>query len=315
MTLILLLLGIGLLILGGQLVVQAGSSLAKRFGLSEFLIGLTIVTIGTSLPELFVSLTAGWEQRVTGIEVNNLVLGQIVGSAVGNIGLVLGLAGLLGGLAVDRKQLPLQSFFLVGSMLVFWLFISDGVFSGYEAIFSLLLYVGYVVLLALIMPRKVATKVVEAARPSWWLLGQLLIGLGLLLTGAELVVTHGQALAAATQMSQALVGILVVGLGTSLPELVVTVTAAAKRARELSVGNIIGSNIFDVLVALSGGALFTDWRVSTQFIDFDVPFMVFISTITMLFFVSRRKLEPRESLLLIGLYAVYLTWSSLHSSI
>lgn len=301
-----LLLGIGLsvLLIGGHYLVESGVALAERFHLPEFLVGLTVLTIGTSLPELFVSVTGGLQQLTQAQLVGNLILGEIIGSAVGQIGLVLGLAGIFGTLRLPKAQLRLQSFALVGSVIAVWLLGLDRVITRADAGILLGLYAGYLMLLARVLPRKKIAPETYAF-PLWLTLGQLGLGLAMLLGGARLVVVNGVSIAEATQLSQSLVGILVIGLGTSLPELVVAVTASAKKAQDLSVGNIIGSNIFDVMVALSAGALLSDFQVEANLIRFDLPILLFISVITMLFFVSQGKLQRRESWLLVGLYLAY----------
>lgn len=301
---LLLVIGIVLLLLGGHYLVEAGISLGERFGLPEFLIGLTVLTIGTSLPELFVSVTAGFDQLAGGVELGNLVMGEIIGSAVGQIGLVLGVAGVLGTLSIKKTQLGFQGLFLVGSVALVWFFSLDRVFSRGEAIGTILIYLSYLLVLSMILPRS-KIKPEKHRYPLVVALGQLVVGLGMLLGGSRLVVSNGVTLAETTFLSQSLVGILIIGLGTSLPELVVTVTASAKKARDLSVGNIIGSNIFDVMVALSSGALIVPFSIEPALVRFDLPFLLLISVIVVLFFLSRQKLQAREAWLLIGLYVAY----------
>jgi len=133
----------------------------------------------------------------------------------------------------------------------------------------------------------------------------LIIGSALVIYGARLTITHGATLAEVFQVSPNLIGIFVIGLGTSLPELVVSLSALRGKAVSMSVGNVVGSNIFNILVALGSGAVVSGFHVNQSLIKIDIPFLLMISVIVILFFYSRSRLERKEAILLLCLYFGY----------
>jgi cation:H+ antiporter len=289
---------------GGQLLVSSGVSLAHRFNIPEFMIGLTVLTFGTTTPELTVSIVGGIQQGIVA-EASNLLVAQIVGSVVSNLGLILGLSGLFGALVIDKKHLFFQAFFMIGSVSLLAFFSRNGFISQGESVILLLAAAVYFIFLAQIMrhhdvkPQKVVISLPTA-------IAQLVVGILVLVVGSELVLTNGIALAEMTNLSQTFIGLFVIGVGTSSPELVVAITAAFRKNRALSIGNIIGSNIFNVLVALPAGAIFSGFAVGRGLQTFDIPFAILMSVVVILFFFTRAQLQRKEALLVVGLYFAYL---------
>lgn len=309
MSLFLLIGGLLGLLIMAQLLIEGALDIAHRFKISELIIGLTVLTIGTSIPELTVSLVGSFH-RLGGEMNSDLMIGNIIGSNIGNIGLILGLAGLIGVLIVSTRFLFIQGVFLIGSIVYFFLISQDGLIGRKEGLIGILLYIIYI----LILPRYI--NVVEKKKnkikyPLWISLVMFAGGLiGVMIT-ADMVVNGGVELAALLNVSQSLVGIFLIGLGTSLPEFVVTITAMFKKSTGLSVGNLIGSNIFNVLVALASSSVIADIRVTRVELSVDFPFLLLLSVIVSLFFYSKGKLEPKESLLILGVYTSYLIYKVL----
>lgn len=288
---------------GAQLLVEGALALARKYRISEFMIGLTVLTVGTSIPELVVSVT-GALHRAAGDSVSDLVVSQIIGSGIANIGLILGLAGMLSILRMNRKLLMMQAFFLIGSVVLLWIFSQDGFFSPGEGLTGLLFYGGYMFVLPVHMTKDQVPEVkktISFAKGMAW----VVLGLIAVLLSGEMIVRGALAIAQQFQVPQTLIGLFLVGVGTSTPELVVTVTAAAKKSSGLSVGNVIGSNIFNILVALSLAASINGFNVKPSLYTVDASFLVLVTVVMVLFFVTKRKLEPKESALLFGLYLSY----------
>ncbi len=304
MTLLYLIGGLAGLLGGAQLLVIGATGVAKKYGISEFLIGLTLVTVGTSVPELVVSVV-GAIRRLNGLPVSELIVSEIVGSGIGQIGLVLGLAGLLGVLHIDKKELKFQGFYLIGSVLVLLFFSRDGFLSPGEGWAMLLAYGYYLIHVSRNSQRRKVKKKGDVkpnpARDIFF----IILGLILVVFSSDQTLTRSIALAESWHISQSLIGLFLVGLGTSMPELVVSLTASARNHDGLSAGNLIGSNIFVVLGALSAGVAISGFNVDRTLFTIDIPFLLFLSGIVMLFFYTRDKFERKESFLVLGLYSAY----------
>lgn len=311
MSLFLLLGGLVGLLLMAQLLIEGVLDVAHRYKISEMVIGLTVLTFGTSIPELTVSMIGSFH-RLGGEANSDLIMGQIVGSNIGNIGLILGVAGLMGVLVISSRLLFIQGVFLIGSIIFFFLASQDGLIGQKEGLIGLLLYSIYFLLL----PRYVNVIEKKKSKVKYSLLTSIImfiVGLIGVMISADMVVRGGVNLANSLKISQSLIGIFLIGLGTSLPELVVTLTAFFKKSNGLSVGNLIGSNIFNVMVALSSSAIISDIRVNRASLTVDMPFLLLLSVIVSLFFYSKGKLEKNESLMILGVYLSYLVYKVISS--
>ncbi|MEN8253726.1 MAG: calcium/sodium antiporter [Patescibacteria group bacterium] len=303
MLLFLIIFGLGLLLFGAQFLVDASIGIARRFKISEFVIGLTLVTIGTSIPELVVSIT-GAVYRMRGVAVSDLVVGEIVGSDIGQIGLVLGLVGLFGAIDMKRKALFYQSVFMIGSVVLLFIFGQDYFLSRLEGMTFLGLYLLYIIPIG-----RGGSSVRHGTKKKksnlWVDWSKLIIGLIGIVFGAKMAIDNSVLLADQFHISKTFIGIFILGFGTSLPELVVAITAYIKRAKGISIGNIIGSNIFDTLVGLGAGASLVGFNIDSQIMNFDIPFLLFLSVIVVVFFYTKKSLEKKESILIISLYGGY----------
>lgn len=303
--------------LGAELIIRGVLKLSRRLGLSESFVGLTIVAVGTSFPEIMVGITGAIEQNLQGIDSSGIVLGNVIGSNMGLLGLFFGLIGLFGVIRFKRNQVMGYGLVLVIATILFFVVAWDGVISQKDGLIFLLFYLVYFVFLELANHRQGLTgkvkslakkKLIQRKRKlPWYAVVQLFAGLGLIAQASHWVVSHGVDLAAQLGVSQLAVGVILVGLGTNLPEFVVSINAAIKGKKELSMSNLIGSNIVNILLALGSSAVISNWQVSRRIVSFDLPYLLLTVIIFILFLLTKQKLERKESFLLLGLYGVYIS--------
>ena len=236
---VLLVLGFALLAKGADWFVGGASLVARRLGVSALVIGLTVVACGTSAPEVVVSGLAAWEGKVS------LSLGNVLGSNIANVGLVLGTSALVLPAVLQTKLSYREIFWLVGSLAALWWCAHDGAIVRMEGAFLLacfVIYNGHVLLTSRGQVEDLQYEP-EFQRPWMW----LCIGLGAILIGAKLAVMGAEAAALRVGVPPSVVGLTVVAIGTSLPELAAGLGAALKGQTEISLGNVIGSNVFNIL--------------------------------------------------------------------
>lgn len=263
----LLAVGIVLLLVGGTLLVRGASAIATGFGVSPMIVGLTVVAFGTSSPELVVNVVAALEGQ------SAIAFGNVVGSNIANLGLVLGAAALFAPIAMRSQLLMRELPLLLLATSVLFVLALDGPLRGEAAALDradgivLLLLFGifiYVTVLEVLRQRKdpllsnvqqLPVPTFSAMRVRDWMFA--LAGILGLAIGGQLTIVQGVALAEVVGISKAAVGIAVVAVGTSLPELVTSIIAAVRREPDLSVGNVVGSNLFNSLLVLPVGAVIT----------------------------------------------------------
>jgi len=301
--LILLILGLIGLVLGTHLVIKASLNIAQHYKISTFFIGLTILSIGTDLPELVVDIR-GALYRLAGTETSGLILGETVGTCMGQIALTLGILALFGTLILTKRELKRDALMMLVSVFLLFLVGSDGVITRLEGVIFMIIYVVY--FYNLYREEQVKEKVKKAPplHLGWDILS-LVAGFIFLVLCSDLVVKNGIGLATLWGVPQATIGAVVLGLGTSLPELAVTLGGMLKGAFRLSVGNLIGSNIFDVLFTVGIASAISGFNVSQNILHFDIPFLFLTSLIVVLLFAIRKKINIKEAGLLIALYITY----------
>lgn len=299
-----LILGIAGLWFGSELVIKSALNIAKRYKLSQMFIGLTILALGTDLPEVVVH-TTGAIRRLGGVETSGLIVGETIGTCFSQIGLALGIAGLFGILIMTKRQLLRDGLALLSSVALIFLVGLDGYISRTEGIVLILIYLVY--FLFLYRDEKVHEKIQRAPkeRTLWPALFLLVVGFAILVYSSNLTVENALLISQKWGIAQSLVGILIVGVGTSLPELATSLSAVRKGAGALAVGNLIGSNIYDALFALGIGSAISGFNVSKDLLRFDIPALFVFSLVVLLLFRRKMKLERKESFLVIGIYAVY----------
>ncbi|WP_331694425.1 calcium/sodium antiporter [Pseudomonas sp. ZY71] len=299
-----LLAGLCLLIFGAELMVRAAVRLAARLHVRPLIIGLTIVALGSSAPQMAVSLQAALAHNP------DIAVGSVVGSSIFNILVTLGLSALIIPLRVSRQLVRLDIPLMIGaSLLVFVLAWNEeiGRFDGLLLLGALALYLG----LLLRQSRHSArphTDRVETTQASW--IGSslmIIVGLAMLVFAGHLLL--GAAVVVATDLgfSERVIGLTVVAVGTSLPELATSLIAALRGQRDIAVGNVIGANLFNLLGVLGLTALIapTPLSVSPNALDFDLPVMLGVAALCLPVFYSGYRVTRAEGLLLLGLYLAY----------
>lgn len=311
MLVIYFLVGLVGLVLGADLLVRGASKMAALLKISPLLVGLTIVAIGTSAPEIAVSVKAS----LSGL--SDIAVGNVVGSNILNILLVLGVSALITPLTVHRQVVKQEIPILVGVSLILVLFAQDGQISKYESLFLVLGSLSYFwYLVHDSQLKKMATTesefVAESGSGLLWLknIGLVMVGLVLLVYGSQLLVDAAVEVSQQFGWSQSLVGLTIVAIGTSLPEIATSVMAAIKNEKDLAVGNVIGSNILNILVCLGMAGLVghQDLRVHLSIIQVDLWLMLAASALLLPLATTERPLFRVEGLLFLFFYMAYLTY-------
>ncbi|OIP80352.1 hypothetical protein COW94_04270 [Candidatus Peregrinibacteria bacterium CG22_combo_CG10-13_8_21_14_all_44_10] len=293
--------------LGSNLVVSSGKSIAHRFGVSEMLIGLTIVSIGTSLPEIMVSIFSGAR------EASDIAIGSMVGSCLAQITLILGIAGLIHKITADEKALRIDGVMLLISIALFWIMLfTGGHMTQIEAVLLIAIYISYLIFTT--KHDHLAKQAVDLGEhePQGYPFGVrilfLLIGIALLIVSADIVLDHSILIAQAYGLSESFIGVMIVGVATCLPELSTAVTGAIKRSPGIAIGTLIGSNITDPLLSTSLGALFHGFEADLSMLTFDIPFW-FVSSVAALLLLHRKRLtlSRGEASILVAIYALFVS--------
>ncbi|MDT8437017.1 MAG: calcium/sodium antiporter [Gemmatimonadota bacterium] len=298
----------GILLWGGaELFVRCSAALALRMGLTPLAVGLTVVAFGTSTPELGVSL----EATLAGL--GEVATGNVVGSNIANVALILGLAALIRPFDVRGQLVRVDVPIVVGASVVVAFLFRDGTLGRAAGVLLLAALAGYVAWqlrkVRLVPEDAAPTHVGEkaATRPLPLVSFLALVGLGVLALGAHALVTGAAHLAAGLGVSPAVIGLTVVAVGTSLPELATSVVAASRGEGDIAVGNVVGSNTFNLLGILGVCAVARPVsRGDVGPADFGV--MIALSLVMMLFMRTGCRLSRREGALLLAAYAGYLWW-------
>ncbi|MBS4013272.1 MAG: calcium/sodium antiporter [Bacteroidetes bacterium] len=305
----LLAIGFVLLIKGADWLVVAASSLAKKYNVSDLAIGLTIVSFGTSAPELVVNILASSQNH------QDIVISNIIGSNIFNLFAILGIAGLITPFAVQSstvwKEIPISLFALIVLFIVSNDFFNSNfqIISRLDGAFLLLLFCLF--LLYLIKQLKSNQQKAEKTHniPIWKAIMLFVIGLGGLIIGGSMIVDNAVKIATIFNVSEKIIGLTIISVGTSLPELATSVVAAIKRNNDIAVGNIIGSNIFNILFILGLSSLI-------QPIYFDIAYnlefyLLAVGTLILFIamFTGKKKVIDRwEAVFLIVAYLAYMSF-------
>lgn len=300
---LLLVFGLVLLTAGADLLVRGGASFARRLGLNPLVVGLTIVAFGTSAPELVVSMHGA----VRGL--TDLAAGNVVGSNIFNIAVILGLAAIITPLRIQRPVIRREApIMLLVSLLGAGLLLTGGV-TRLGGVTLLALLAAYTVLGIMFARREAATgadiRGSSSGRRRSVDLMTIVAGLGLLMAGSRLFVDGALAIARSSGVSEAILGLTIVAAGTSLPELATSVMAAVRREADIAVGNILGSNIFNLLGVLGATASVRPLRLSGITL-LDLAVMVGLAAVLLPLLISGRRLVRWEGALLLMGYGAYL---------
>lgn len=312
MTYVLLVVGFALLIKGADFFVEGASRLAALLRVSPLLIGLTIVAFGTSAPEATVSILAAMEGNA------DVALGNVVGSNIFNITFVVGVTALIFPLMVEnntiRKEIP---FTLLGT-IVLLVVISDMALQGLDSnlitrsdgfIFLLIFTVFMYYIFEVARNNREQSQPVEAEEKSPWMKNAIrtVLGLAAIIFGGDLVVRNSSEIAVSLGMSETLVGLTIVAVGTSLPELVTSITAAVKKQSEIALGNIVGSNIFNILFVLGASSVIAPLPVNDKIFT-DIFILLFLTVVLLIFSRTRYRIGKIEGSILALSYVVYLVF-------
>jgi cation:H+ antiporter len=302
-------LGLALLYVGGEALVRGASALALRLGLSPLAVGLTVVAFATSAPELVVCVDAALSGA------NDIAVGNVVGSNISNVGLILGLAALVRPAAVEAKVVKLDAPLMIAACGVLALVLADGRVSRLEGALLLTGLVGYVAF-TFWQARRESGRVQAAAgavlgpgRRSGVAASVLLAlaGLALLVAGGHVLVAAAVALATAFGVSQATIGLTVVAVGTSLPELATSLVASAKGEGDIAVGNVVGSNLFNVL-GIAGTTALVHPLGRGALTGLDLGVMVGLAAALPVLLYTRLDLARAEGATLLAVYVGYVVW-------
>ncbi|HEY2784466.1 MAG TPA: calcium/sodium antiporter [Fimbriiglobus sp.] len=302
-------LGLAVLVVGAEALIRGAVRIARRFGISPFLIGLTLVGFGTSAPELVVNLSAAYSGAT------DLAVGNVVGSNIANVGLILGVAALVRPLSAHMRLLKIEMPVLLGLSALVWVFASDGVISRIEGgmlLVGFFLFLGYMFRQARgetpAVREEIGSQTAAHAAAPWAAGLSVLVGLAGLVGGAELMVRSAVEMATALGVSQTLIGLTVLAIGTSLPELAATSAAAIRGQSDIAVGNVVGSNLFNFLLILGTTSAVRPLPVAESLIRVDIPVMVGFAILLVLVLANGLKVHRWEGSLLLAAYCGYIAW-------
>ncbi|MBU0545869.1 calcium/sodium antiporter [Patescibacteria group bacterium] len=309
-AILLIILGLGALIVGAESLVRGASSLAKMFGIPPIVIGLTIVAFGTSAPELIVNMFAAYRGSA------DLAVGNVIGSNIANILLILGIAACIRPLRVKSNTVWKEIPFALLAVVLIYAMGNDALFDGMSfnaitrtdgfsllAIFAIFLYYIY----GISKKEKNNEDVKTYSQPVSFIL--VLVGLAFLFVGGKILVDNAVLLARLAGLSEALIGLTIVAIGTSLPELVTSVVAVIHKQDDIAVGNIVGSNIFNIFWILGLTSVFIQIPFNPA-TNFDVMVSMGVTTILFVFvFVGKKNNVDRwQGISFVAAYAVYLVF-------
>ena len=333
---LLLLFGLVLLTKGSDYFVRAAGSITKKLGVSEFVIGLTLVALGTSIPELASSIIASMRGAP------ELVIGNVVGSNIANVALIVGITAVIVVIATKEEMLKRDGYVMLFATALFFLFMVNGVVSRIEAGILLVLYFAYMIFLLEIKhekkekqhfqhfihyffkfryvktlkktlfrgkkKNKIHDEVKEIARVGLFKDFTIIAVSGVaLVIGARFLINQALFFANLFNMSETLIGISLVALGTSLPELMVSITSARMGFGDIALGNIIGSNVANMLLIVGVSGLLAPLTVVKSVLLHSGPFMILTSILLLIFIRSGWKLDRIEGVTFLGMYIIFMS--------
>ena len=321
MTFVYLIAGLVLLVAGAEVLVRGAAKLAAQFGIPPLIIGLTVVAFGTSAPETAVSVQAALDGS------GDLAIGNVVGSNIANVLFILGLTALIAPLIVSRQLIRLDVPIMISASLLTFALAWDGSLSKLD---GAILFAGIVAYTAFLIISSRKQKSLEddefskefgldePVKPYAWAinLGLIIVGLVLLVSGSNFLVEGAVTLARTLGISELVIGLTVVAVGTSLPELATSVLAAIKGERDIAVGNIVGSNIFNLLCVLGLASLVSPQAISVaaNALAFDFPVMIAVAVACLPIFFAGYRINRWEGLLFLAYYVAYTVYLVLSST-
>ena len=323
MTFVYLAAGLVLLVGGAEILVRGASKLAALFGISPLVIGLTVVAFGTSAPETAVSVQSAFSGK------GDLAIGNVIGSNIANVLLILGLTALIAPLIVSRQLIRLDVPLLIAAGILTWVLAANGTLSRLDGAILFAGIIAYTVFMVKSSMRESSedraqqsaespAEATSAAGGNSWILNLVMVlaGLVLLVGGSHFLVEGATTLARALGLSDLVIGLTVVAVGTSLPELATSILAAVRGERDIAVGNVVGSGLFNLLCVLGLAALVSPQSivVSTNALVFDFPVMVAVSIACLPIFFTGYRIDRWEGLLFFAYYIAYTAYLVLYST-
>ncbi|NVM19747.1 MAG: calcium/sodium antiporter [Candidatus Lokiarchaeota archaeon] len=325
-SILFLILGFFGLYFGAKFVIISLENIADRLNISHIMVGLTILSIGTSLPEIAVSIMGGID-KILGIDpyIDGIVIGNKIGSFLTQITLIIGILAVSKPIFVSKWELRREGPMLFISVLIFLFFSLDGILTQFEALLMIIIYLIYLIFVIWsekhLQKIKIELKYIEKERLDTVSfepvksprkksstprdIGIFLFGLIILVIAAETTLLSAHDLSKEFHIPENVIGILIVGFGTSLPELIADLTAIRRGSFGLAVGDILGSNICDILLATGSGAILINFNVPLIILVFDIP-VLFLALFLVLYLLwTEKTLKKWEGSLLIGFYCVY----------
>ena len=302
LDILLIIIGVALVLKGADFLTEGASALARRMHVPEIVIGLTIVAAGTSAPELFVSVVSALNGTP------DLAVGNVVGSNTMNCMLIVGCAAMVAPMTISRSTVRKDIPFAVMASILLTCIALDNYLGRIDGIILLLGFVVFMAYTLLQAKNGQAEPQTEVRQLNPWLsLLFLVIGLAMLVAGSNVFVGSASSVAAALGISEGVIGLTVVAGGTSLPELATSVVAARKGQSAIAIGNVIGSNVFNILLILGMTAVISPLQIE-GITTIDMAVMLISVILVWLFSFTRFTVERWEGALLVGGYLVYLVW-------
>lgn len=296
---------IGLLILlvGGKLLVDGASSLALNFGLSQGFIGLTIVAFGTSAPELLVSLNAALDGK------SDIAIGNVIGSNIANISLVLGISAIVFPIKISSSVFKVDYIVLIISSVIFYFLSLNGIISRFEGFILLLILILINFYFFFKLGKEDLNELVSdliLPLPKWKSMSFLILGIFGLYFGADLFVENSIEIASLFGVSERIIGITVIAIGTSLPEMATSIIAALNKKTDIALGNILGSNIMNILSIIGATAAISPIPVSEGFLNQDFYWMLGLTIVLFPILKSGDRVSRIEGVFLLAAYCTYI---------
>lgn len=295
------------LFIGAELLVRGGAGMALKLGLSPLVVGLTVMAYGTSMPELIVSMKAALAGQ------SDIAMGNVVGSNIFNIAVILGLSAAVFPIRTNLQVLRWDAPLLLVVTLLAPLTFLDGSVSRVEGVFFVLLAIAYTVWTVRMTKRDESAGHVAAAdapeiRPSKSLVGdivKIVAGLLVLVGGSRLLVDNAVVVATSLGVSEAVIGLTIIAAGTSMPELATSVVAAWRKQSDIALGNVLGSNLFNILFVLGGSAVISPIK-TTAMSRLDIGMMIGVTVVLLPMLATGKRLNRVEGLLLLAAYGGYM---------
>lgn len=307
MNYLFLFIGFLILILGGNWLLKAAVAISLRLNVPKIVIGMTVVSLATSAPELIVSLNSALNGHA------DIALGNIIGSNIANLGLVLGIVTLISTITVQKNFYIIDWPIMMFSSIILYLFLAyDSVLGRYEGVILFSLLIIFIIYLFRSHKTAVVDEMPEddVELPIYTTIFFFIIGAIGLWGGSELLIRGAVNLAHEFDVSERIIGITIISIGTSVPELAASIIAVIKKEKAISIGNLLGSNMFNILAVLGLTSMITPIHVEDQgLLSFDILWMLYfaILILPLVFTPSRMKLGWKEGLILLGSYLIFIT--------